>query len=325
MKIEIIICTEAGYLEAQSKLLVYSIRTFGGILADADIYSYKPRKGNISDSTIDFFKKYDVNYVDIELNSEFPKYPLANKPLVCAHRESISDADILIFLDGDTFFMNSPDFIKDMKQGELFMRPVDKINVGSDKLFLNENGYYWKELYQRFGIKKENHKTIFTSVDNTEILEYYNSGMIISSNNDGLFQNWASNFKKIMDLNLMPSKGLFFVEQSVLSATISAMNLQVQFIPKEFNCPLHLLKECQNKDFNVEDISRVGHVHYHKKLVNPRGINPYYNDLNKFERGKIINQKIVEFDVLRKENYRAMAKRKLTGLKEKLKSMKPKG
>ena len=43
-KIEIVICTEKGYLESMSKLLVASLREFGGEFKDVPIFSYQPRK-----------------------------------------------------------------------------------------------------------------------------------------------------------------------------------------------------------------------------------------------------------------------------------------
>ena len=75
---EIIICTEKGILESKSKLLVYSIRKFGGRFKDIPIFSYQPRKDfKISNDTISFFKKNNVEIIDLDLNKEYKNYSLA--------------------------------------------------------------------------------------------------------------------------------------------------------------------------------------------------------------------------------------------------------
>lgn len=53
---------------------------------------------------MNFFERNQVEYVDLELSQDFSDYPLANKPLVCAHREQNTNAEILIFLDSDVLF-----------------------------------------------------------------------------------------------------------------------------------------------------------------------------------------------------------------------------
>jgi len=297
MKIEIIICTENGYLEAMSKLLVYSIRHFGGILKDAHIFSYKPRKGKaLKKSTIAFFEKHHVNYIDLQLNKKYANYPLANKPIICAHRENQSNSDVLIFLDSDAFFLNYPVFLQNINRGEVLIRPVHTLNIGSDKFFSSPNGEYWKGLYHELRVSR--HETVFTTIDNKEILEYYNSGMVISQVSNGLFQNWHNNFEKVMDLNLIPNQGRFFVEQSVLSATISAMDLNVKILPKEYNCPVHLMDNCQNPAFKIDDFRDLVHIHYHKVFMDSNGVNPFFEKLNEFKEGALINEKIVKFGVL---------------------------
>lgn len=50
-KIEIVICTEGNdYLEPMSKLLVASLREFGGEFKDIPIFSYQPRKQFFADN-----------------------------------------------------------------------------------------------------------------------------------------------------------------------------------------------------------------------------------------------------------------------------------
>ncbi len=265
-KIEIVICTEKGYLESMSKLLIASLREFGGRFRDVPIFSYQPRKKfKISSDTISFFEKNNVEYIDIELNQKFPKYPLANKPLACAHREMHTDADTLVFLDTDVFFLNEPsEFIK-FESADVILRPVDGKNIGTQNSG-DKNAIYWNNLYKLLNVKS--HKNIRTTVTNEDIWEYYNSGHIVTLTKNNLFNTWRKNFEKVMDAGIRPDHGLFFVEQSVLSATVSQMELGVKHFSKEYNYPLHRDNKIRNKKYVVSNFDSLVSIHYHKMFQN---------------------------------------------------------
>ncbi len=309
MNIDIVICTERGYLEAQSKLLVYSIRKYGGILKDAPIFSYQPRRGKqLDQSTIDFFEQYHVHHVDLLLNTKYHTYPLANKPIVCAHREALSSADQIIFIDSDTFFFQGPDFILDSPPG-LYMRPVDIKLMGANEDFTGKTGLYWQKVYELLDVKSR--RTINTTVSDEKILEYYNSGLVINSPSNNLYQYWLENFEKVMAKKIMPHKGLAYVEQSVLSATISSLELQVKPLPTSYNYPLHLRKDFVKIENSYPDFRELSHVHYHKLFMNRSAHNPYQKDFNSFKTGRDISEKLVKYGVVKKADHRLIKAIKL--------------
>jgi hypothetical protein len=294
-KIEIIICTEKGYLESMSKLLISSLREFGGRFQDVPIYSYQPRKKfKISSDTISFFKKNNVENVDIELNHKFQQYPLANKPLACAHREMHTDADILVFLDTDMFFFNEPTEFIEFENADVILRPVDVKNIGTQNS-KDENAFYWNKLYNLLNVKS--HRNIKTTVTNEDIYEYYNSGCIVTLTKNNLFNTWRENFLKIMDAEIRPDLGLFFVEQSALSATISQMELVVKHFSKEYNYPIHLEHIMKNKEYVVRNFDSLVCIHYHKIFQNEKKVNPIEKQL-KTEKGEKINRLINDFNIL---------------------------
>jgi len=313
-KYEIIICTESGYLESLSKLLIFSVRQFDGPLKNVAIHSYSPRESHRPNkATIRFFEEHQVIYEDRNLNTEFLKYPLANKPIVCADREQKTNAEYLIFLDSDMFFLNPPTLFETISNQNLFMRPVDEKGIGSSKDFTGLHGSYWKELYRLLNVGERH--TIRTTTENQEILEYYNSGKVISRSNTGLFQAWEKNFHKVMKLGLSPKSGISFVEQSVLSATISSLGNVVERLPKEYNCPAFVLDRTSNKDYQLKSFNEIVSLHYHKIFVNKSKNNPIHSELQQTEKGRVINQKIVEFSIIRKmrsqNSFKEMLKRLL--------------
>jgi len=299
-KVEIIICTEKGYLESTSKLLISSLREFGGDFRDVPIFSYQPRKKfKISNKTIAFFEKNNVEYVDIELNKDFFSYPLANKPLACAHREMNTNADVLIFLDSDVFFLNEPSEFTEFKNADVILRPVGGKNIGAENSG-DKNAIYWNRLYELLNVK--NHGYTITVVTNEDIWEYYNTGHIVTLTKNNLFKTWNDNFIKVMDAGIKPDQGLFFVEQSVFAATVSQMELKIKHFSKEYNYPVTSDGKIKNNKYLVSSFDSLVSLHYHEMFKNKHGVNPIKKQLLETEKGRIINKLICKFNILQRDN-----------------------
>jgi hypothetical protein len=308
-KIEIIICTEGGYLESMSELLVTTLRGFGGSFSDIPIFSYQPRKRyKITKKTIAFFEENQVEYIDINLNKKYDYYPLVNKPLSCAHREYNTNADILMFLDSDIFFLNEPTEFIDFHDADVILRPVDVKNIGTESLE-DENSIYWNELYKL--LKVNVRRKVTTTVDNKDILEYYNSGHIVTKTNNKLFNSWKENFLKAMEAGIKPHSGLFYLEQSVFAATISQMELNVKHLNKNYNFPIHLLNRMGNRNYYISNFDKLVSLHYHKIFNNRKGVNPIKELLANSENGREINKLLYDFDIIRKKNISQILFKKL--------------
>ena len=293
-KAEIIICTEEGYLESLSKCLVTSIREFGGKYKDIPIISYKPRKDfKISGDTKKFFEQNNVELVDLELNKEFCNYPLANKPIVCAHHESGTSADILIFLDSDVFFINEPCEFFEFEDADVILRPSDYWNIGTNNKG-DKNNSYWSSLYELLDVKVQRYTT--STVTNHTILEYYNGGHIVTLSKNLLFQQWYKNFTRVMEKCLKP-RDPFFIEQSVFSATVSQMGLKVKHFGRGYNYPLSHVTEIVNPDYHVNDVDQLVSLHYHSLFNTPVPYNSITNKIFQSEKGKRINEILIKYGV----------------------------
>lgn len=297
---EIIICTESGYLEAMSKLLVWSLRNFGGPYRNTPIFSYQPRWGfKISKITKRFFDQHNVEIIDDHLNWKFPSYPLANKPLAAAHREEHTNAKNLIFLDSDIFFLNEPLHFVRFDGHDVILRAVDHINIGAENL-RDEKAKYWQRLYELLGVKEV--RKVRTTGSNKEILEYYNTGHIVTQTKNGLFSRWKENFLNVMDQGLMPNNDLFYVEQSVFSATISQMQYSVKQLEEGYNHPIAFLKNSPDRYAQPDKIRQLVSIHYHKEFINNEEINPIQSILDRTENGRILNEKISDFGLIKKDS-----------------------
>lgn len=263
-RLEFIICTERGVLEQMSKLLVLSIRNLGGKYSDVPIYSYQPRKeGAIHKDTIDFFEANEVHYLDEPLNTKYKTYPLANKPLACAHRAQQSSADYLVFLDSDTCFLREPTALDALSDADVAVNPTDLPNIATDVNFVKGEADYWRQVYRELGVERR--KELKTTVSNEKILEYYNSGFIFSKKSTNLFQKWNDNFERIMSKGIRPAEGPFFTEQSVFSATVAQLGLHVTSLGDTLNYPVTFYTK-KWRGLYPFTLKEIAHIHYHKIL-----------------------------------------------------------
>ncbi len=294
-KIEIVICTEKGYLESMSKLLVASLREFGGEFKDIPIFSYQPRKEfQISSETIAFFEENSVEYIDLELNTDFCHYPFANKILASAHRETNTNAEILTFLDSDVFFFNEPKEFTNFGNADLILRPVDFKNIGaenSDDL----NAVYWESLYKLLGVK--NRRTVLTTVSNESIWEYYQGGHVVTLTKNHFCRTWQENFIQVMNAEIIPTQGIAFIEQSVLAATVSQRSLNVKNFAKEYNYPLHMENEIKNRNYIVDNFNDWVTVHYHD-VFRSQVAYSIIDTINETEKGRRLRDLIHQFNLI---------------------------
>jgi hypothetical protein len=238
MSIAIIICTEPGRLENQSVLLAQSIRTFGGKLKDIPIYSYHPRAGaGIAEETLAKFAALNVQHQQVELNTEFLDYYLANKPLACAYAEKTLDAEFLVFVDSDQCIFQEPTEFLLPEGYNVGLRPEYGKGIGSSGEGDKQDGY-WQMVYHLFDVKTERFTT--TPIGDRTIRAYWNAGLIVTRREAGIFNAWKQNFEKVMRLGLAPLQGNYMVEQSMLSVTICAMDEAVYTLPISYNYPLPL-------------------------------------------------------------------------------------
>lgn len=291
-KIDVIICTERGNLELQSKLLVLSIRMLGGDLSKVPIFSYQPRKGlGVSDETREFFEAYDVMVVDEPLNTKYLHYPLANKPLVCAYHEKNSSADFLLFLDSDMLLLGGISLTELFAGVDVLVAPANYAKMSTDVSFSKGEAEFWLKVYHLLGVQRR--YEIMTLLDCKAVLEYYNSGVVGVKASVGLFGSWLRNFEMVVNKKFIPKQGAYFIEQSVLSATIAQLDLRVGLLDKRHNFPANTyLKRWRGcYPFSFEDAVL---IHYHKALSDGAARSRLISKLMRQKRTRLLTQKICE-------------------------------
>jgi len=297
---EIIICTEQGKLESMTKVLVSSLRNFGGRASNWPIYSYAPRSGKKpSRDTIDFFEENEVHYIDEDLNTSFHDYVFYNKAAACLHRVENSTAKSFLFLDSDTFFLKEPAFFIDFIEPGVAARPVDFRNIGTSGKENDTEYPYWSKLMELLNI--ESWKKERTTFENELILAYYNGGIILNSRHPNLFREYAKNLEIVLRSGIQPSVGNFYIEQSVLSATIIKSGAEIKLMPKEYNVPVNNFRAVKNPDYRIDDFSSIVLAHYHRVFQSQERAARLIGQLKQLDHGPQLISILKQYNMIKKQ------------------------
>lgn len=238
MPIAFIMCTEGGQLEQESLLMVESFRRFTGSFKDAPIYSFQVReKNDVSPDTIAKLAVLGVKHQKVVLNTQYPDYPLANKPLLCAYAEQTLATDILVFLDSDLVFFAEPKEFFLPPGYDVGIRPEHAKMIGSEGE-QDPNDEYWKHLYQIAGLK-EDPIYVTTTVDQKRIKAFWNSGVVAVRPSAGIFTAWKQTIENLIEPGVGINQKNFYYEQSALSATICATTPNIWTFSPGYNYPIH--------------------------------------------------------------------------------------
>jgi hypothetical protein len=236
--IAFVMCTEGGQLEQESLLMVESFRRFCGGLKDSPIYSFQVReKNDVSATTIAALASFEVEHRKVVLNTKYPDYPLANKPLLCAYAEEKIDAEILVFLDSDLVFFSEPKEFLLSPEYDVGIRPEHHKMIGSEGEN-DPNDEYWQRLYQIAGVKNQE-RFVTTTVDRKKIRAFWNSGVVAVRRKAGIFTAWKETIEQLIEEGATIDQKNFYYEQSALSATICAKAQNIYSFPPGYNYPIH--------------------------------------------------------------------------------------
>ncbi|MEH2092134.1 hypothetical protein [Nostoc sp.] len=279
-KSAIIICTEPAF-EKKSRLLVRSLKYWGGKFKKIPIISISPRNQEISLALRKEYEQNDVTPIRLPINVQYSSYNLANKPIACEYVEThYNKTSILIFLDSDKVIFNEPTHLLLSNHFDVAVRPVDVKNIGISNLDDDIESEYWKKVYSIASCIEK--RKCVTTVDKQNIFEYFNSGMIATKTNKKNFSQWYRNFLSVMDKGIQPSSGLFFVEQSVFAATVSANASNVLILPVNYNYPIGFHNQL-DRQARITSFDDIVSIHYHDFLENQKW-KSFLGNLQEFDK-----------------------------------------
>ncbi len=236
---------EPGYLEGQAKLLVDSIRTFGGIDMEVPLYAFQPRmSGNLDKSTLSFFESHNVVFQKLPLNKHLFFHPMANKVVMPAYFEANCPDHIetIALFDTDLLFVNKLSQLFEIQNKAFALSPAFSSKF-SAIIIDKRPSKIWQIVFEYLNITLDDFWTLKTLIENETIYHYYSGGIIISKKDRNLFSQLWNLYLKIFDDKRLLSisyKEKFFLEQILIAAYL-AKNYDesaISKIGKSYHYPL---------------------------------------------------------------------------------------
>jgi hypothetical protein len=233
----IIYCIEKGTLEKYTILSIASVGRYGGFLSQYDIYCIQPRRDfPVTEYTIKQIRHFGGTFIEVPLNVTHRYYSFANKPLALSYMIDHYAYDQYIFLDGDTVVLNEP--LQLLNQcSDFLLSPVYTKGIGIQN-FDDTNGPYWSKILVKAGVKREVLPKVKTIIEGAEIIGYWNAGIIVVNGKKHVVEAWKQLTLNLLDERINPESGIFFVEQSALSAVLMASDCTIGNLPVNHNFPL---------------------------------------------------------------------------------------
>lgn len=238
--------------ERESLLLVRSLRSFGGELANHPLWLMMPRTlEQLSETTHQALEELGVQVHRFDIPEEALKFPFGGKIYAAAAAESlaVTQADILVWMDSDTLFADVPYEMLLRENVSFGYRPVMLKNISS--LYDEPVNAFWDFIYEHCGTPKERIFPMLTTVDKVQIRPHFNAGIISVRPEKKLLQTWRDNFERIYQqpelISCYQEHVLYriFVHQTILAATLLTLlhKDEMQDLGPHVNIPMFLETE----------------------------------------------------------------------------------
>jgi len=238
--------------ETNARILIESLRAFGGSLATIPVLCLVPAMGkDVSPTFRDVRQTNAVRITSFAMPVEAVRFPLAADVAGAAHAENKArDAyDLLVWLGANTIVFQEPRHFLIPDHAILGYCPVHHTNIGS--LIDDVLDPFWSLIYQVCKVPEERVFPMKTHVDGKTLRPYFNASSLVSRPDRGLFASWRDlffntyqqqNFKKFYEQD---ERYAIFMHQAILSGIILAMFElnEMAKLPPTYNYPLHLWQD----------------------------------------------------------------------------------
>jgi len=179
------------------RILVESLRTFGGKYKDASFRLYVPQSLLAAEGAGEAWKKLAVELRPFVAPVEAAWYPLASWPYAAAKAEAEAEgrAEILAWLGPDTVMLDEPGEMILPVDAALGYRPVFHRNI--NPLFAEPLDGYWQRAYAVMKVREADLFTMVTPADGDAIRPYFQAGCLVVRPEKGVLRKWLEYFKSL--------------------------------------------------------------------------------------------------------------------------------
>lgn len=232
--------------------LVFSLRTFGGSLAQSPVIV-----NVVNGAPESFAAPLRALGADVRTVERFdPRTPYANK-LRMLEMDDV-DCDLVVALDCDVLIVG--DLAPHLDRTHVAAKPADIDRLTDDE---------WQGLFAAFGISAPE-RTVIESTTGRLMYPYFNSGVLIfpTQHRQALLKSWTELLDGVFDVyrtqpHLVPPAWRFHADQFSLSLALLRDGHPYRSLPPAFNFPTHLKVDPAALD---EDLTPLI-LHYHKSVT----------------------------------------------------------
>jgi len=229
---------------SRARLLVDSIRSFGGALRHCPIWLFEadPQEAPCGD-----LEGAGVQILPLAVPDTVKHYWFAAKVYACARAEELAAPEVrsLVWLSPDCVIVNSPLLFDLAPSFDAAVRPVHVRNVGLPATEPLDD--FWRKVYETVGVY-DVQDTVESFVDAQRIKAYFNSHALAVNPSRRLFRRWFEHFESLVCDNELQSDSCqdarhqIFLHPAVLSALIVSLldPGRIRTLPPDYSYPYNL-------------------------------------------------------------------------------------
>jgi hypothetical protein len=243
MKQDIIFLTVATpENEASVRLLIRSLRTFGGELSTCPFWVFSTIPARLHHLQIG-----NTQAIPLMLPSPVAAYPYVETVTACARAEELAPARIrnLVWVDPAYLFVQPPTLLDLDETSDAAFRPVHIRNVGMPAA--EPLDAFWQGIYNALGVQDIS-STVTSFIDSQNLRSYFNSHAFAVRPALGLMCRWEAYFHRLAGDKTFQSTACtdprhpVFLFQAILSALVvtSIKPGRLRILPPTYNYPYNL-------------------------------------------------------------------------------------
>ncbi len=226
----------------QVRLLIDSLRTFGGVFSEAPFWVFSPDPGSV-----DQLESSATRVLPLVAQQSVSSYFFGWKVAACARAEKIAPAGTqsLAWIDATCLITQPPtEMILGVGYDAAF-RPVHIQNVGLQPS--QPLDHFWSGIYRAVGVEDIS-STVTSFVDGQLLRSYFNSHAFSVDPSLGLMNHWLRIFQELVDDVAFQSAACgdeihqVFLFQAILSALVATRlePARLRLLSPSYNYPYNL-------------------------------------------------------------------------------------
>ncbi|UCC62348.1 MAG: hypothetical protein JSV36_16460 [Anaerolineae bacterium] len=233
--------------ERYARLVIESLRSFGGQLSHCPVWVFLPDPARLSHALPGM---EGVEHIPLLVKEAYRHYPFVEKVAACALAEEMAGPEIrsLVWLSLDCLIVNPPVLFDLGPSFDAAFRPVHHRNIGSPAHEPPDD--FWQGVYRALEVGEMPY-TVESFVDGQTLRPYFNTHCFAFNPAVGLGRAWWAHLKAMVTDEAFQAGPCrdephqIFLHQAILSTLVPKMLKweRVRPLPPEYNYPLNLLNE----------------------------------------------------------------------------------